>query len=169
MVEIGIATIDDACAVSDLLRRSILEGCVKDHRNDPAILAKWLGNKKPEIIGSWFVWPSHFPLVARIDREIVGVAMLARPGKIALLHVDPRRRGSGIGSGLLGILERRAEHFGATRLRLSSTYSAQGFYERKGYRTIGTTHVPYGAAVAMIKMLTADRHAAASPCGCRFL
>lgn len=167
MAEIGIATMDDACAVSDLLRRSILEGCVKDHRNDPAILAKWLGNKKPEIVGSWFAWPSHFPLVARIDDEIVGVAMLARPGKIALLHVDPGRRCTGIGSGLLNIMEQRAEKFGATRLRLASTYSAQGFYERKGYQATGTTSVPYGVAVAMVKILPAGRHAASSPCGCR--
>jgi hypothetical protein len=30
--------------------RSIAELCVLDHRNDPAILARWLANKTPEIV-----------------------------------------------------------------------------------------------------------------------
>jgi len=31
------------------MRRSIAELCVADHRNDEAILSRWLGNKTPEV------------------------------------------------------------------------------------------------------------------------
>lgn len=59
MSEIRVVTADDARAACEVLRRSILECCVDDHRNDPAILAKWLRNKTPEIVESWFVWPAR--------------------------------------------------------------------------------------------------------------
>ena len=41
---------DDAIAGCDVLKRSIAELCIADHKNDPAILARWLGNKTIEYL-----------------------------------------------------------------------------------------------------------------------
>jgi hypothetical protein len=42
MMEIRDAVVEDALAGCDVLRRSIVELCIVDHRNDPAILGRWL-------------------------------------------------------------------------------------------------------------------------------
>jgi GNAT superfamily N-acetyltransferase len=165
MSEIRVATVGDAAAACEVLRRSILEGCVQDHRNDPLILARWLRNKTPDIVESWFAWPAHFPLVALADDDIVGVAMLSRPGKIVLLHVSPERRFAGIGTALLQALEARAARTGAPILRLASTFSAQRFYERHGYVAGGTTNTGYGTALVMSKHL-GRRYAVSKACRC---
>jgi GNAT superfamily N-acetyltransferase len=47
----------------------------------------------------------YYPLVATVEGVVVGVAMLSRPGKIVLLHVDLAWRFSGIGTALLQALE----------------------------------------------------------------
>jgi len=49
-MEIRDATPEDADAACDVLRKSISQLCVADHGNDPAILNRWLSNKKPEIV-----------------------------------------------------------------------------------------------------------------------
>jgi hypothetical protein len=43
---------EDAAAACEVMRRSIAELCVADHRNDPAILERWLANKTPDIFKS---------------------------------------------------------------------------------------------------------------------
>lgn len=165
MIEIHLATAREAGAACEVLRRCILECCVEDHRNDPAVLAKWLGNKTPETIESWFAWPAHYPLVATVGDAVAGVAMLSRPGKIALLHVDPGRRLSGIGSALLQELERKARKSGVATLRVSSTFSARGFYESHGYDMQSTTNAAFGTALAMAKRLRAGCGHGEGACG----
>lgn len=166
MTGIRLATAREARAACEVLRRSILECCAEDHRNDPAILQKWLRNKTPETVESWFAWPAHYPLVATAGEEVTGVAMLSRPGKIVLLHVDPAWRGTGIGAALLKALEEKAQRTGAAMLRVSSTFSARRFYESHGYEFLAETSVPYGTALAMAKRFKPECAAAAESCGC---
>ena len=52
-MEIRDATPEDAKAACQVLRESISQLCVADHRNDPAILNAWLANKTPEIVAGW--------------------------------------------------------------------------------------------------------------------
>jgi hypothetical protein len=61
---------EGALAACDVMRRSIAELCVADHRNDPAILGSWLSNKTPEIFKSWI--GSTF-LVPVEDKAILAV------------------------------------------------------------------------------------------------
>jgi hypothetical protein len=56
----------DASAACDVMRRSIAELCVADHKNDPTILGRWLNNKTPENFRSW-IRPGSSLLVA-IDK-----------------------------------------------------------------------------------------------------
>ena len=50
---------DDAIAGCKVMRRSIAELCVADHKSDPDILGRWLGNKTPEIFNSWISQPGN--------------------------------------------------------------------------------------------------------------
>ena len=63
-MEIRDAVAEDAEAACQVLRRSIAELCLADHRNDPAILERWLGNKTPEIFVSWIEQSDNSLLVA---------------------------------------------------------------------------------------------------------
>jgi hypothetical protein len=47
-MEIRDAVAEDAPAACQVIRRSIVELCVADHRNDPEVLARWLSNKTPD-------------------------------------------------------------------------------------------------------------------------
>jgi len=49
-MEIRDAVAEDAPAACQVVRRSISELCIADHRSDPTILMRWLSNKTPEIV-----------------------------------------------------------------------------------------------------------------------
>jgi hypothetical protein len=63
-MEIRDATPDDALAGCTVFKRSIAELCEADHWNDPAILARWLGNKTPENFTGWVEQADNSVLVA---------------------------------------------------------------------------------------------------------
>jgi GNAT superfamily N-acetyltransferase len=156
-MDIRPAQVSDGLAACELLCRSIVNGCAADHCNDQATIERWLKNKTPAIVESWFAWPAYFPLVAVADDAIVGVAMLSRPGRIALLHVDPLARLSGVGAALLQALEQHAAALGVSFMRVASTPSARAFFERNGYAETGVTNVAHGQAVVMSKPLSGRR------------
>jgi GNAT superfamily N-acetyltransferase len=143
-LEIRIATADDAAAACAILRRSIAECCVLDHKNDPAVLEAWLGNKSPEMVTSWFASASNFSIVAVQAGEVLGVALLTRAGKVALCYLLPEARGRGIGKALLERLEVQAAEWQIKALQLHSTASAEGFFTGHGYLASGAVRSPYG-------------------------
>lgn len=166
MTGIRLATASEASAACEVLRRCIRECCVEDHQNDPTILGKWLRNKTPETVESWFAWPAHYPLVAMAGNEVVGVAMLSRPGKIVLLHVDPAWRFLGIGTRLLNALEQKAQKSGVTTLRVASTFTARRFYEAHGFEVLSMTSAAYGSALSMAKRFSAGCAVGGNACDC---
>src|ERR1019366_951048 len=90
-----------ACQV---MRRSIAELCVADHRNDPAITERWLSNKTPEIFKSW-IRPDNSVLVAVEDNRIFAVGCVTDAGEITLNYVSPDARFRGVSGALLAALE----------------------------------------------------------------
>jgi GNAT superfamily N-acetyltransferase len=143
-LEIRIATADDAAAACAILRRSIAECCVLDHKNDPAVLEAWLGNKTPDMVASWFASASNFAIVAVQGGEVLGVALLTRAGKVALCYLLPEVRGRGIGKALLERIEVQAAEWQIKALQLHSTASAERFFADHGYLASGTVRSPYG-------------------------
>jgi GNAT superfamily N-acetyltransferase len=143
-LEIRIATADDAAAACAILRRSIAECCVLDHKNDPAVLEAWLGNKTPDMVKGWFASASNFAIVAAEAGDILGVALLTRAGKVALCYLLPEARGRGIGKALLSRLEVQAAEWEVKALQLHSTASAERFFADHGYQASGTVRSPYG-------------------------
>ena len=132
-MEIRQAVIEDAPAACDVLRRSIVELCVADHHNDPAILDRWLANKQPEIIASWITKPGNTVLVAVGDAAILGVGSVTDAGEITLNYVSPDARFRGVSRAVIDGLEQQAMKQGNTRCHLLSTETARGFYHRVGY------------------------------------
>lgn len=135
---------DDAFAACAVLRRSITECCVMDHRGDAGVLANWLGNKTPQNIASWFSAPTNYSLVAEQDGELVGVCLLTQAGKLSLCYVLPEVLHTGVGKAMLRGAEDQALCWGITTLRLHSTSSARDFYARNGYYYAGKEKSCYG-------------------------
>ena len=128
---------DDAADVCDVLCRSITESCAPDHRNDPATLKAWLGNKNPATVTGWFTSPANHALVAERDGQLVGVALLTQAGKLALCYVLPEAQRLGIGKALVEGLEAQGRAWGISKVRLHATSSSSGFFARRGYHSAG--------------------------------
>jgi len=156
-MEIRDATIEDAEAACLVMRRSIAELCAADHKNDSAILARWLGNKTPEIFAAWIRQPGNSLLVAE-DEVILAVGSVTDAGHITLNYVSPDVRFRGVSRALLRALEARALQRGNTRCTLTSTETALRFYRANGYLPDGQTvgNFVTGSGYPMSKVLTGD-------------
>ncbi len=135
---------DDAFAACAVLRRSITECCIMDHRGDAAVLGNWLGNKTPHNVASWFAAASNHSLVAERDGQVVGVCLLTQAGKLSLCYVLPDVLHIGVGKALLRGAEAQARLWGISVMRLHSTSSARDFYARNGYFYAGKEKSCYG-------------------------
>lgn len=156
-IEIRTATPEDASAACHVLRRSIAECCVADHRTEAAILDCWLGNKTPDNVASWIASPANYTVVAVRDGEVVGVSLLTQAGKLSLCYVLPEALHAGIGKAMLDQVERQASAWGVSVLRLHSTATARDFYARNGYISAGKEKSCYGVECDFFwKKLNAD-------------
>jgi GNAT superfamily N-acetyltransferase len=143
-MEIRDAVLADAPAACQVLRRSITELCTADHRNDPAILERWLANKTPESVASWIAQPASSMLVAVEGGIIRAVGAVTSAGEITLNYVSPDARFRGISRALLSALETRAAEHGNIRCTLISTETARRFYHAAGYVEDGPPQGKFG-------------------------
>jgi GNAT superfamily N-acetyltransferase len=147
------ATPDDAAAACAVLRRSIAECCLEDHRNDQQILSAWLANKTPENLRAWFS-SAGYAVVSVRDGGIVGVAMLSPAGMVTLNYLVPEARFQGLGGAMLRALEEEAARRGHGEITLCSTVTAHRFYLGKGYADTGRVSSMFGlTSPVMAKML----------------
>jgi GNAT superfamily N-acetyltransferase len=145
---------DEACLV---MRRSIVELCVADHRGDPALRAAWLDNKRPEVFAAWMRRTDASYLVATERGAIAAVGAVTDGGEILLNYVSPHARFRGASQALLAAMEARAADRGANRYTLISTETARGFYLARGYAEIGAPVRKFGmdSGYPMAKVLSA--------------
>ncbi|HEU4629770.1 MAG TPA: GNAT family N-acetyltransferase [Gemmatimonadaceae bacterium] len=92
-------------------------------------------------------------LVALVEGRVVGTA--AREGDaLATFFVHPDHQGRGIGTRLLASLEREARRAGLAELRVPASVTGASFYERCGYRRVGTIEAgPAAPQVVLVKEL----------------
>jgi GNAT superfamily N-acetyltransferase len=121
------AVAEDAPAACQVLRRSISELCVADHKNDPTILTRWLS-----VEGS----------------TILAVGSVTNEGEITLNYVSPDARFRGVSRALLCALEARAIQRGNVRCTLTSTETARRFYHANGYVEDGTVAGKFGTCAS---------------------
>ena len=142
-MKIRDAAPEDAAAACEVMRRSIVELCSADHRNDPAILGQWLANKTPEIFRSW-IRPDNALLIATENSHILAVSCVNNTGEITLNYVSPDARLRGVSSALLEALELRAMAWGRQKCTLKSTETARRFYLARGYSEDGLADGKFG-------------------------
>ena len=145
------ADAEEACEV---MRASIAELCVPDHRNDPDILRRWLGNKTPEHFEAWPIDRGISLLVAVEDGAIIAVGSIRNDGEILLNYVAPAARFRGASTALLKALERRAAERGNSQCKLVSTKTAHRFYLARGYTDIGTSESMFGTSACYLMSKT---------------
>lgn len=136
-MEIRLANAEDAEQACTVLRRSIRDLCIEDHRNDEASLRGWLANKTPAQVLAWITSPGSHLLVASEGDAIAGVASAAAKGEILLNYVSPDFRFRGVSKALVSALETYLRAQGCRRAFLSSTLTAHSFYRGLGYRDTG--------------------------------
>jgi GNAT superfamily N-acetyltransferase len=142
-MEIRNAVSEDAPAACEIIRRSIAELCIADHRNDPTVLERWLSNKNPEIFKSW-IRPGNPLLVAAEDDNLLAVGNVTDAGEITLNYVSPDARFRGVSTAMLGALEKCAMERGNRRCTLTSTETARRFYLARGYSEEGPADGRFG-------------------------
>ncbi len=133
LMEIRDAKPEDAAAICEVLRQSVTNLCIGDHKNDPAILGAWLGNKTPETLKGWIEDSSSQMLVATEGDEVLAVGGIMDAGEITLNYVLPSARMRGISKRMVTALEARAKERGAKTCTLNSTGTARRFYLAMGY------------------------------------
>ena len=133
MITVIRALPEDALAICDVLKRSILELCIADHKHDPSILARWLRNKTRESVMAEMVQPGHLMLVAVDASVTVGVGLVSDAGEIHLNYVSPEARFRGVSRKLMFAMETYASECGNARCTLTSTETARRFYRSSGY------------------------------------
>lgn len=134
----------DATVACEVVRRSIVELCIDDHRGDEPTLADWLENKTPSNFERWIRSERHIAAVAEREGAILGFGLLSLSGYLALLYVDPDARFSGVSKALLAYLERAGLSAGLQDLKLESTLTALRFYQSAGYSLAGDSVRGFG-------------------------
>lgn len=138
------ATPADSEAVCNVVRQSITELCLLDHRGDVSTLKAWLANKTPQMFEKWSTSVRHIALVAEADECPAAYGLLDRSGIVALLYVAPKARFQGASQALLAEMERRALELGVSSLSLESSATARRFYERRGFAPSGPPQPGFG-------------------------
>jgi GNAT superfamily N-acetyltransferase len=145
-VQVRTATAEDAEEAVFVLRESIRKLCYADHGDDETTLEPWLRNKTIDDFGRWLSSPDSSIVVARVDGHVRGVGSVHASGQVRLCYVQPGFERLGIGRAILSDLEDRALRWGVVRLRVNSSLTARGFYERHGYARDGDPVAGFGVS-----------------------
>lgn len=130
---------EDAASASKVLRRSIAELCIADHKADPLLLKPWLSNKTVEQFLVWLSMADSRLFVAENAGDIIAVGSMTICGEITLNYVSPEARFCGASKALMETMEAEARSHGVKECTLTSTETAHRFYLGLGYRDTETT------------------------------
>lgn len=127
---------DDLDVVS--VKRAAIEASAGESYSADQVAAWTPGNEELDDYGEALESSQYLVLVAEIGDAVVGFGVLdVASGSLLALYIQPRQRGTGIGSTLLGHVETSASMNGADALDLLASRNAVGFYERQGYERAG--------------------------------
>lgn len=125
------ATVDDAPAISALVQLTVRISNGRDY--PPQAIDLIVANFAPDKVGQRMAERDVF--VCQRSDHIVGTIALGGD-RLRSLFVEPGLQQTGIGARLVAHLEAHARTAGVSELKLSSSLTARGFYERLGYRLI---------------------------------
>jgi GNAT superfamily N-acetyltransferase len=129
----------DDQSLYDVTARSI-QGLGKQHYSIDQ-LAGWMGERTADHYEAMIEKGKTF--IAEENGKIQGFVD-ADPGEVTRLFLLPEAAGLGLGARLLklGVGAALKDHSGP--VRVESTLNAQGFYERHGFKSIGTGFFSHG-------------------------
>ncbi len=123
----------DSKIACNILRRSIIEVCQKDHNGNQALLAIWLENKTVNNVAKWFAADNSLSLIAALNGNKVGVGMVNNAGIINLCYLLPEALHQGVGKALLKSMIKYAIETDLDSVFVTSTATGKKFYERNGF------------------------------------
>jgi GNAT superfamily N-acetyltransferase len=143
-VTIRRAIESDAGPACDVVRRSIIELCVTDHRYDEETLAAWLSNKTLEMFTRLILAETKSCVVAVLNDKVCGFGHINHSGNVGLLYVDPDARFLGASTAMLHWLEEEVFRLGVNTVSLNSSDTARQFYKSRGYVQTGEPVAGFG-------------------------
>ncbi len=154
MISIRQADVSDSDAIARVLRASIRDLCVADHRGDPSVLARWLANKTPDVVESWIRNPDDVILAADHAGDLVCVGGVALRGEVLLNYVSPDFRFRGASRAMLVHMEGVLRTHGVKVATLISTGTAHRFYLANGWIDSDRSESKFGVTdFTMVKSL----------------
>jgi N-acetylglutamate synthase-like GNAT family acetyltransferase len=131
-IEIRPATAADAQAICRVAIRTLRETNARDYT--PDIIARLVTGFSPPRIAEYIASRPFY--VALADGAVVGTANLDGAAARAVF-VDPDHQSRVIGAGLMAVIEDLARARSVTTLHVLSSITAEGFYKKLGYVTVG--------------------------------
>jgi ribosomal protein S18 acetylase RimI-like enzyme len=126
--------------------RRLFVNAVRTHFTyfDSSVQDRVIHNHRPIKLAQAVIHPRRLVLSAWRNGELVGYAIGSVPrhggAQLYWLYVEPGDRGNNTGLALLSRMIKRARHQGADSLTLA-TYDHRRYYERQGFRYVGTQTV----------------------------
>ncbi|MBA1193116.1 MAG: acetyltransferase [Pseudomonas sp.] len=139
----------DAPTISDVVIRALHALDTPDY--PPPAIEQLARRFTPEAVGDML--QQRWMLVATRGDQVVGTASLDAEGFVRTVFIQPDCQGLGIGTRLLDALHVHAVEAGAAYLRVRSSTTAVGFYERLGYTRAAETPDGPGHTVVMTRAL----------------
>ena len=131
---------EDVEALYDVHKRSVFEQC-RDHYDAnqlQAIMEKRGREMYLPAISENQLWLAY-------DQQGILGFVEAKTGEILKLFIDPTMAGRGVGSALMNLgMALAAEGNGNNPIRVEATLNALAFYERFGFKRIGTGYWSHG-------------------------
>lgn len=129
---------DDARGIITVHRSAVL-GVAKE-RYGEAIAWSWAAPETEAheaILRAAIASDDERMLVAmRVGAIVSFGSIIVSTSSLRALYVHADHIGQGVGSALLSALEAEAKRRGLTRLSMNASLNAEGFYTRRGYRTL---------------------------------
>jgi GNAT superfamily N-acetyltransferase len=144
VISVRLAVAADVPAMSRVMIASITDLAVADHRNDPALIARWTANKSEAGIAKMLASESITLFVAERDGAIAAVGAIIEPDAVGLNYVDPAHRFAGVSKAMLAAMENKLRHFGIKEAKLHSTETAHRFYLDAGWEDAGEPEEAFG-------------------------
>jgi GNAT superfamily N-acetyltransferase len=147
-LQIRQGTAEDIDDIARVYANSVRLLCQHDY--DAKIIAHWQvstpAQSRLKVIDDKSLW------VAQVDTSIVGY-LVAIPGEIVALFIDPDYAGVGIGRalGLFGI--KLAMNNNISQVILESTLTAAPFYEKLGFKEISRGYFSHGVSDLKIPVI----------------
>jgi putative acetyltransferase len=147
-ITIRPAKADDAREMSALIVRTLWISNLPDYGADQ--IAHMAEQFTPEVIREKMMTRDVF---VAVSASCIAGTISLNQSKLHMLFVSPDDQGKGIGVMLVRHLEHHAATKGVTSIRLSSSFTARGFYQKLEYKEVAFEEREAGSTYLMHKNL----------------